>query len=498
MGRSSNSSHYQLSTHKQISRIHVRAIYIAADPPDSAKVRVECLGWNGVKVHCQGKPFELAKGDTFTSETEQADIMVDVQDARVLLKWPKHEKRISTPTDSDSLWDSEHSSDPATAAVHNRQPYTSPLGQQARLQSPVSPSPAVQATHVPLPLSSAYTNSNPPIAVPVKVYEDEPAVDAPENSQKATQSTQLASQPLGNALQELQTSPLQSFSDNDEENDPIITSFGPYGANLGARMESFTTNASPCRNPLEPLKEESISPQRRGRLTLSPKRRRRNPDHDVSDSVRRKHDQGGKGPILNHIINQLAYSRLSSTPLSTLMQSLPLHLKAELDMDRLRSILECIQCVGEVPREGKDAAGKQLESEYYYIPEGDSDEARRDMVEGLGGRGLRNCRKSHKVCCDIFCSATTFIFIEQDTNLGKAILLAKAKVVFTVRSTKSGSMHPGKHNLSTLEPAYGSPFVQVIMMSAMLMKPAVIISLSNGLPCPYPSYPLLFCLPFLQ
>lgn len=485
MGRSSNSSHYQLSTHKQISRIHVRAIYIAADPPDSAKVRVECLGWNGVKVHCQGKPFELAKGDTFTSETEQADIMVDVQDARVLLKWPKHEKRISTPTDSDSLWDSEHSSEPATAAVHDRPPHTSPLRQQARLQSPISPSPAVQATHVPLPLSSAYTNSNPPIAVPVKVYEDEPAVDAPEGSQKATQSTQLASQPFGNALQELQTSPLQSFSDNDEENDPIITSFGPYGANLGARMESFTTNASPCRNPLEPLKEESISPQRRGQLTLSPKRRRRNPDHDVSDSVHHKHDQEGKGPISNHIINQLAYSRLSSTPLSTLMQSLPLHLKAELDGDRLRSILECIQCVGEVPREGKDAAGKQLESEYYYIPEGDSDEARRDMVEGLGGRGLRNCRKSHKVCWVLICSAITYIFIELAADSGKAILLAKTKIAFTVRSTTPRPMHLGEHTLSTLEQAYGSPFVRAIIIFATLMETEVIILLPKGLPWLY-------------
>ena len=53
MGRSSNSSHYQLSTNKLISRIHVRAIYIPADPPASAKVKVDCMGWNGVKVHCQ-------------------------------------------------------------------------------------------------------------------------------------------------------------------------------------------------------------------------------------------------------------------------------------------------------------------------------------------------------------------------------------------------------------------------------------------------------------
>jgi hypothetical protein len=364
-------------------------------------VKVECMGWNGVKVHCQGKPFELGKGDTFTSETEDADIMVDVQDARVLLTWPKHENKISTPTDTDLSWDSENSPQRAAMAAARRgPPYTSPLRQQARLQSPVSPSPAVQATHIPIGPSTGYGSSNPPIPVPVQVYEDEPSEEGQEGSPKPTQSTQFASQPLGNALQEIQSSPLQEFSDNDEENDPIITSFGPFGANLGARMESFTTNASPLRHPLEPLKEESISPQRGGQVGIPPKRRRHNQDRDVSDSFhvrQQQQEEAEKDPVTNHVINQLAYSRLSSTPLSTILQSLPLHLKTQLDSDQLRSLLDCIQCVGEVSREGKDAAGKQLESEYYYLPEGDIDEDRREMVEGLGGRGLRNCRKSHKV-----------------------------------------------------------------------------------------------------
>lgn len=411
MGRSSNSSHYQLSTNKLISRVHVRAVYIAANPPDPKRVQVECMGWNGVKVHCQGKAWELLKGDTFTSETEDADIMVDVQDARVLLTWPHpSENKIATPTDSDSTWDSENSPQRAAAAARTRPPYTSPLRQQHRLQSPVSPSPAVQATHA---APSGYLPSDPPVAVPVQVYEDEPSdaeQDDADGSQKATQATQILSQPFGNALQESQTSPLHEFSDNDEENDPIISSFGPYGANLGARLESFTTRASPNRQPLNPLKEESISPQRQPQASAGIKRRRRSQDADVSDSFPKDEE---KNPITNHVINQLAYSRLSSTPLSTLMQNLPSHLTANTSSDpsskdddntsspftnqHLKSILENTRCIGTVEREGKDAAGKRLESEYYYIPEGDADDARREMVEGLGGRGLRNCRKSHKV-----------------------------------------------------------------------------------------------------
>lgn len=398
MGRSSNSSHYQLSTNKLTSRVHVSAVYIASNPPAPKKVQVECKGWNGVKVHCQGKAWELMKGDTFTSETEDADIMVDVQDARVLLTWPKHENKISTPTDSDSTystWDSENSPQRnATAAARNRPLGTSPLRQQDRLQSPVSPSPAVQAAHA---QPSGHFASDPPIPVPVQVYEDEPSDEdkdkPPAGNTQATQSTQVASQPF--AL--LEESPnLNDFSDdNDEENDPIISSFGPYGANLGARMESFTTNASPNRHPLSSLKEASISPQRSSRAGVSPKRRRHNTHRDVADSHHRENE--AVDPIMHHVINQLAYSRVQSTPLSILMQNLPAALKdASFTENALKLMLDRTRCVGTVEREGKDAAGKRLESEYYYIPESDSDGSRRELVEGMGGRGLRNCRKSHK------------------------------------------------------------------------------------------------------
>lgn len=399
MGRSSNGSHYQLSTNKLISRIHVSAVYIAANPPAPKKVQVECRGWNGVKVHCQGRAWELMKGDTFTSETEDADIMVDVQDARVLLTWPKHENRISTPTDSDSTWDSENSPQRnATAAARSRPLDTSPLRQQHRLQSPVSPSPAVQAIHV---QPSGQLPSNPPIPVPVQVYEDEASDEdkgkpAPGNTQP-TQSTQVASQPLA----ALEASPNDFSDDNDEENDPIISSFGPYGANLGARMELVTTKDSPNRYPLNPLKEESISPQRSGQHGVSFKRRRHNAHHDVSDAIRREDDSGTA--ITHHVINQLAYSRLQSTPLSTLMQNLPTALKVpSFTDDALKAVLDSTSCIGAVEREGKDAAGKRLESEYYYIPEADADGSRREVVEGMGGRGLRNCRKSHKVGTPIF------------------------------------------------------------------------------------------------
>ena len=67
---------------------------------------------------------------------------------------------------------------------------------------------------------------------------------------------------------------------------------------------------------------------------------------------------------------------------------------------QLAEMLHSIPCVGVISREGKDAAGKLLESEFYYVPEMDTDMMRRDTVtQSLGKTSIRAARKQHKVCC---------------------------------------------------------------------------------------------------
>ena len=387
MGRSGKAAHYQLSTNKLISRVHVRAVYLPSSPPNPSKVEIVCMGWNGVKIHCQGKAWELGKDSTFTSESQDADIMIDVQDARVLLQWPKVGKKTTTPADTDSAPDSENSPRKVLAR-HSRSPFTSPLRQRHRMQSPVSPSPAVN--HVTSSVLFSEIRSIPL----VQVYED-PEPDGEHhntvNTQEATQSTQYLSQPLGASLSISQSS-LQSiqeeFSDQDEENDPIIHSFGPFGANLLPRMASFTTGNTTQRDS-QTYSDKDVRISQHNSATQEPPQ------------------EPAESPIVNHVVNQLAYSRLASTPLSTIMGNLPHDLTSEvpdsnengrLTTDMLKVMLDKTQCIGEVCREGKDAAGKPLESEYYYIPDMDLDEKRRDaVVEGLRKPGLRACRKQHKV-----------------------------------------------------------------------------------------------------
>ncbi|KAL7627779.1 target of SBF [Parahypoxylon ruwenzoriense] len=371
MGRSSNSSHYQLSANRLISRIHVKARYIPAPTSlEPNKVEIVCNGWNGVKLHCQGKTCELAKGDSFTSETENAEIMLDVQDARVMIHWPKKDRHESIANMSDSSWDESPRSRGRANGPASDFLQSSPLRRHTRIQSPESPTPANRSSSSNLDHLLTRDASE-----PVQIYED-----ASGDEQELPKST------LDVDASFAQTEVTNSFSsdlsdpddnDPDEENDPIVHSFGPFGANLSNRLAAFT-----AKSPKQPSRVSS------GDSTAKPSAE---PEEKTSANV-------NTDAVRNHVINQLAFSRLSSNPLSAIMNNLPAEEKRDLSKPELRKIIESTPCVGVIARQGKDAAGQPLESEYYYIPEYDVDESRRIAVtDGLRKPSLRACRKQHKV-----------------------------------------------------------------------------------------------------
>jgi hypothetical protein len=240
---------------------------------------------------------------------------------------------------------------------------------------------------------------------PVVVYEDEPL--SPERSNHdsvaVSPSTFKISQPANAMLAQSQDSLLgqsQDFSDQDEENDPIIHSFGPFGANLLPRMASFTAGDS-----------RTTSPRKESRPHVEPLK------SSASPSQPRNRSQSFD--IKTHVINQLAFSRLSSTPMSTIISHFPDN-AGDFSNDDVKEMIAQTSCIGEVAREGKDAAGKPLESEYYYIPDEDEDEMRREaVVNDLRKPGLRACRKQHKVCLP-----SLWVF---HTDSGSAILLEEAE-----------------------------------------------------------------------
>ncbi|KAK5072858.1 target of SBF [Lithohypha guttulata] len=216
----------------------------------------------------------------------------------------------------------------------------------------------------------------------VEIFEDpEPAEQETTNksrvpAESAPGTTVLSQHSFDSKSSELSSS--QDFSDNDEENDPIIFSFGPGGANLLPRMAAVNAGTSPIRPSTkaprlphsEPLKPISSPLQAQSRFA----------DFDIR----------------SHVINQLAFSRLSSLPISTIISHLP-HDVQSISTDELKQIIQDTPCVGEVAREGKDAAGKVLENEFYYIPDEDDDLNRKQaVVNDLRKPGLRACRRQHK------------------------------------------------------------------------------------------------------
>jgi len=392
MGRSSNSSDYQLSANRHISRVHVRASYHAADIEHPVGwVEVECLGWNGARVHCRGEIVSLAKNECFVSDKPSAQIIVDVQDTRVMLVWPKEGSREPPSIGSRSPWAIEP---PTKRRMVSAPQFASspPAMLPPRPQSPLSPTPAVGALGATF-TSTFHAGSSEEGAV--KVYEDcasdEDAPHAPTPEPIVAKSpSRSLSMPISQQLNQSHSSSIpdpEDFSEHDEENDPIVHSFGPFGENIMDRFQSFQARSPERRR--KPLKQSFSSPSRRASApSINP------------------------SPIKNHVINQLAYSRVHALPLSTIHSNLPAELRGAmakpsdiearrvLTSSDLKTILDEIPCVGEISREGKDAAGKLLESEFYYVPEMDGDAMRQQTVmQSLGKTSIRAARKQHKVCC---------------------------------------------------------------------------------------------------
>ncbi|KAL9095238.1 MAG: hypothetical protein Q9165_002494 [Trypethelium subeluteriae] len=396
IGRSANSSDYQLSANRLISRVHIRAMYLAPSSEHTfGEILIKCLGWNGAKIHCRNEIYQLGKGDTFLSDRPEAQIIADVLETRVVIAWPRKDSEDRSGTG----WEEEEETltRNAAEAVAQQDFASSPPLMPGRLQSPVSPSPLRPAN---LTASATFLASDPPDASAdgiIQVYEDHDSADDQQHSPSQRCGTpQQSSRTLSerSPLKLSKSNPSRDFeehSDSNEENDPIIHSFYTSGENLLSRFESIRSDAATTPDRSHPrlmLCNSSTSPQQ-----------------GASSGPTRKVQVS---PIKNHVINQLAYSRIHSMPLSTIFNNLPSDLKnaaspskssggTKLTGSELKAILDTTPCVGEINREGKDAAGKPLENEFYYVPEMDVDDMRRNtVVEGLGKPGLRAVRKQHK------------------------------------------------------------------------------------------------------
>ncbi|SCU96592.1 LADA_0H01728g1_1 [Lachancea dasiensis] len=140
-------------------------------------------------------------------------------------------------------------------------------------------------------------------------------------------------------------------------------------------------------------KYTSPSPKKTAKRKSKPQKPKLTNDEILSKLV----SQGFDVADLQHVLaNHLAFSNIQQVPFYQLRQVNST--VSTMKPFELRALLETEKCIGVIYREGKDAAGKPLDEEYYYDLENDTDDNRRQVVSSLkGGRsGLRSCRRVHK------------------------------------------------------------------------------------------------------
>ncbi|CUM68381.1 uncharacterized protein PRCAT00006104001 [Priceomyces carsonii] len=153
-----------------------------------------------------------------------------------------------------------------------------------------------------------------------------------------------------------------------------------------SKTERETSNAI-LRDP-KPL-DDKTNMKRKKKVDASKDPKRQKPNQSCIVDI------SNISEINNILINHLAFSRLSSTPASFLNSISAV--TSKLTLEQIRVVLHNIKSIGTIYREGKDAAGKPLDEEYYYMPENDDDIDRVELVQSIRGHGgLRSCRKTHK------------------------------------------------------------------------------------------------------
>lgn len=94
--------------------------------------------------------------------------------------------------------------------------------------------------------------------------------------------------------------------------------------------------------------------------------------------------------FIDMILTTLATSTISPAPIASIVP----YFSPKTSVDQIEDFLRAQTAVSEVKRTGKDAAGRKLQSTWYYEPSDDSDELRRARLQALQ-KPVRSTKKRH-------------------------------------------------------------------------------------------------------
>ncbi|MCP8717274.1 MAG: FHA domain-containing protein [Asgard group archaeon] len=430
IGRSSRSCEFAVNAlDSRISRIHLKISY------NSQQVILTCLGSNGVGViipkpcfvyatntnnnfivmeNTTGEPlniqhhqnisksikldynhteFFVQKGETITMPKFQ-NILLQISKNVVLLNPNDIDEELTDDEEPVLIETNEKEPKIVESEIEKVEPQVKSTIPVAKpIDTPITKLPNLSLPNTPLKPKKPYIHTDKDDAQKgVDKEEDKPdytpskesSSSNPEDSMKIAEPTtpkpaQLKSQPIETPktfkiFQDEFTIPVRSSSISpvsQEKRDNVLTD--------KTNIKRRATSEEPQSQQQQPLKKKK-------------KIIRKQQTPELDNSVM---ELPNLSEIQNILINHLAFSRLSSTPASFLNTISVL--TSKLSLSQIRSILHNLKPIGVIYRQGKDAAGKPLEEEYYYMPENDDDKERTILVANVKGHGgLRSCRKTHK------------------------------------------------------------------------------------------------------
>ncbi|SGZ54179.1 CIC11C00000005783 [Sungouiella intermedia] len=423
VGRSSKSCDFHMKTSdKTISRAHVQISY------DTESLTITCLGYNGLGMIvprvCQvsetgEKAYELREtGKPLQATNLSKTIHLDYQHTEFHVN---RGEKVRMPRFSNVLlqirdlvllvnpddYDEEVTDDEEIELVKPVQTLPPPLQAILEHQPPAVAKPQQEYVPQTPQMASKETPMAAPTAAPTAI-----ALASPMKKKTAFTTTSVLT-PTNASAETPKTprKPLVHISAMDESTpskarkEPIVIFQDAQEPKVQPPKRSMTPLSNKSTNLLHtpPAKRRAASEEPSG------KRVKHEPKQELEKKVEPMRDAEGKliidgkciqnisnlSEIENILINHLAFSRLSSTPASFLNTILAA--VSKLSLEQLRSVLHAVECIGVIYRQGKDAAGKPLEEEYYYVPEKDHDPERNKLVSLIKGHGgLRACRRTHK------------------------------------------------------------------------------------------------------
>lgn len=348
IGRSKQSSDFQVDCkNRTISRTHIKASY------SEQQIVLQCLGFNGFAMRIPRPCLVFAtnrKNDYILLENKGKVLDAD---------------RLEPATRKSVVLDANH-----TEFVVNRDE-TVTLPRLANILIEIRGSLVLLN-----PDDDNETDEETPVLVQLHH----------ENHAAVAEST-----PLGTPLKPTPTTPAKSgFKITSEESTPLPAKSRPLTPLGDITNVHKSSNSTPKTPNLKKRRARSEEPQAKKKKKTIP-----STIQDVEIDENSVKSLKNRAEIENVLTNHLAFSRLSSTPASFLLSISVL--TGNLELIQLRTILHHVKCIGVIHREGKDAAGKPLEEEYYYMPENDDDKERPTLVQTIRGHGgLRACRRTHK------------------------------------------------------------------------------------------------------